>query len=231
MLTLYSKKGSIQGNEIEDDSLRTKGCENMNGLTVSIEGKDNVVSGKISDQQIDTMHILLEETTRKKPFLYEEKVTLRVYDPMQGEIIFSGKVFASFPERLVVIDVTHISTNQKRGEVRVEVDTDVFVHTLDVNGKGKVPLPKPILLHALNVSASGLFFSSQLNLPKEHGLILTLNLDDVSLDLVAKIVRTTKEKTTYYYGCEFQHVTETQAQILRHYVFEKQKEERQKSRL
>ena len=200
----------------------------MKGMPVRVSNDEHSVLGEITDQQIDSMHVQLKDKTRKV-FLYEERVKLRVADMVHGEMIFEGKVFASFPDRLVIIDVKHLSSNQRRGEVRAPIGSDVHVLKIKVLGKNEVVLPKPILLHALNVSASGLYFSSKLKLPIEHSLIIALTLNDIELEVVAEIVRTSKEQTDFLYGCRFVDLSETQSQIIRKYVFGKQSELRGKS--
>jgi hypothetical protein len=148
-----------------------------------------------------------------------ELVAVEVLDPVRGECTYRGLVAKVLGTAVDVIVVEATGQRQRRSAARADYHvTCAAVATLDGE-------PEHLVVTVLDVSATGLRFSSRRELP--HGTALTVHLptNAGALELRARVLRVEDAREGHRYGAELVDADEPTTERLYRLVLRLQREE------
>lgn len=129
-----------------------------------------------------------------------------------------------------------LTARQRRQDVKVRVQINVMIHTSYVAGDPvRVPeLGYPAAID--NISAGGVYLRTALPLPVGRRIWFNLRQTGEELTLSAQILRVEDlpvqpGQACYGYGCKFVNLLSRQEAILRSYVFQEERNQRQQKKL
>lgn len=200
-------------------------------VTVACLERGISAQGVLNNDDSSRLLILLDEPVKEIPFLYQEHVTLKVFDPVKGERTFEADVLSCLSDRITLENAAHISTKQRRSDSRVDTTIETKVSKLQMIGQEEVALPEnkylPITL--FNISAGGILVYSPLKLPPNVRLTLTLPIQN--LEVKVQVIRVIPNSEGMKYGCKFVEISEDDRMAIRQFVFKEQMEQRRKKKL
>lgn len=187
--------------------------------------------GVLKNEDLSRLLILLDEPVKEIPFLYQEHVTLKVFDPIKGEKTFEADVLSCLSDRITLENAAHISTKQRRSDSRVDTTIETKVSKLQMLGQEEVALPenKHLPVTLFNISAGGMLVYSPLKLPSNVRLTLTLPIQN--LEVKVQVIRVIPNSEGMKYGCKFVEISEDDRMAIRQFVFKEQMEQRRKKKL
>jgi len=155
-------------------------------------------------------------------FLLYRKVRIFIYNAYKGETEYEGEIVSSSRNAIICHKLKFIKNVQRRSEIRADTDFNVIVKKIVVGDNQIIDLPKVILFQALNISASGILLSCNLDIKAPIKLIFELPIVERGIFCTAEIVRKETTKNGYHYGCRFIGLTEAEKDKIRGYVYRMQ---------
>jgi hypothetical protein len=174
--------------------------------------------------------IQIESKEDKMPIIHcNTPVKIRVMNSKLGFRILVGRVYLSTDSLLRVVEVQDCMDYEKRKFFRVRVDTvaeAIPVPPVTENEENTEPI-RPIRVEIRDISLSGLFFISGLEMSIGDQLIVNLSIYDTVISLVCKVVRIIpmELRTKKGYGCEFLDTSGKQFDLLCKYLFDCQRQQ------
>jgi hypothetical protein len=174
----------------------------------------------IQIESIDRMPIIHCNTT----------VKISVMNSKLGFQTLVGKVYLSTDSMLRVVDLQNAVDYEKRNFFRVKVDTvaeAVPILPVTESEKETKPIRKPVRIVVRDISLSGIFFVSGLELSIGDQLIVNLDIYGTVVSLLCKVVRKSSVElgTKNGYGCEYLDNSGKQFDLLCKYLFDCQREQ------
>lgn len=171
------------------------------------------------------------ESTDRMPIIHCNTVAkISVMNSRLGFQTLVGKVYLSTDSMLRVVDLQNAMDYEKRNFFRVKVDTvaeAILVPPVTEAENETKPARKPERIVVRDISLSGLFFVSGLELSVGDQLIVNLSIYDKVVSLLCKVVRKSSVElgTMNGYGCEYLDNSGKQFDILCKYLFDCQREQ------
>lgn len=186
--------------------------------------KEIVIEGFIFKVNPSNVEIRLDSDLFQTRLHFQDHVSFTIFHPHQGQKTYEGDLLSSHPEHIVIENPVLVDTKQRRYDSRAQIQEFSKIYKVTLPGKPELELPKAIPFEVLNISASGILLSSQLELPSN--VVFNFLLDFVGIEVNVEVVRAKKEGNKVFYGCKFINLTEEQQTRIRQFVFKKQMEER-----
>ncbi|MDI3537982.1 MAG: hypothetical protein PWP12_14 [Bacillota bacterium] len=160
--------------------------------------------------------------------------TVRVY---AGMIAFSSEVVARkfFPDPLLIVKRPEVFEKvQRRSFVRLEANLPVVVRVLEEVDGVPEKIPEEVKTTTLDISGGGALLVFPCRLRLETPLELTISLPDEKISCEAKVRRVIEGKVpqrTVYLGVEFTAISPRDQDKIVKFIFERQRELRQRGLL
>lgn len=167
-----------------------------------------------------------EEPLRLAP---RSMVKLIQYHPVRGLVYHEGVFLKPSREYIDGIGYTDLylfridrvlEEIQRRREVKVRTRIEDVI----LDRGERVPIK------ILNLSASGLYFESEVDYPIGKKLNYVFSQDKIRIPIQLEILRKTGEAPPYGYGCQFAGLLPTHQDSVRRYVFQVQVKNRREGR-
>lgn len=184
----------------------------------STQNPTSFIHGEMIKCTEDTAIILC---SRSQALVIESEVHLIIFDPVQGELVYSAKVESLAHSHVTLSQLEPVKVIQKRQEVRLSIELPIEIATISVGSK-IMDLEKCVPMKTINISASGILLSSALDLPQQVQPHILLFLDQDIVLAIARIVRRDIQGSTHFYGCEFINLPENEKEKIRQFIFDHQ---------
>lgn len=188
-----------------------------------------ILMGYISSFTKDGIQI--ESKEDRMPLVHcNTTVKVSIMNSTLGFRILIGRVYLSTDSFLRVVDLQNAMDYEKRNFFRVKVGTQaeaIPVPSVAQNAKAAGPICNPVHIEIRDISLSGIFFVSGIELSVGDQLIVNLSIYDTVVPLLCKIVRKLPVElgTKVGYGCEFLDNSGKQFDLLCKYLFDCQREQ------
>lgn len=173
---------------------------------------------------------------------YKPNAVYRVvfYDPVLGRVTCSCRLSAAVPlpnsnlSSLRCQVLEQLAQDQRRQDVKVPLGENVLLHAVFQPGDvGKIPeggFPATIV----NISAGGVYLRAQTLLEKGRRVWFDYRVSNENLTLSAQVLRVenatlnqNQNQVLYGYGCRFINMLSRHESILRSFIFQLQRQQRQ----
>jgi hypothetical protein len=155
-------------------------------------------------------------------------VKISVFNGYKGECIYSAAVKKIRGHDIVFDDVEFEGSFQKRDNARVEkIMPYRFTHRAGEAGE-KIQLEKPAKITILNISARGMYFTSNEEYEEGYRFYLLFKETQTPIELLVEIVRAEESFLNYNFGCRFVDITEEEMEEIFRFVLNEQIEQRRK---
>ena len=150
-----------------------------------------------------------------------EPVTVQVLDPVRGECTYRGLLAKALGPTVDVVVVETTGQRQRRSAARAAYQ----VTCLAVADPDDRAAAEQIAVTVLDVSATGLRFSSRRELADGRPVVVRLPSDQGVLELRARVLRVEEGRGVWRYGAELVDVDEPTQERLYRLVMRLQREE------
>ena len=150
-----------------------------------------------------------------------EPVTVQVLDPVRGECTYRGLLAKALGPTVDVVVVESSGQRQRRSAARAAYQVTCLA-VIDPDHEETV---EQIAVTVLDVSATGLRFSSRRELPDGSAILVWLPSDQGALDLRAHVLRVEEGHGVWRYGAALVDVDEPTQERLYRLVMRLQREE------
>lgn len=203
--------------------------ENYNHSICEIKTLENdlVATGVIS--AITDEHIQIKDKSGDMSIVnYGEMVKINVFNFRLGFRVLVGKVYLSTKEFIRVVEITSLLDYERRNFFRVET-----------NLKGSIKRTEaardedPVEVRIRDLSLGGAMIACKETLEIGERMTLRLRIGHLNAELPCSICRIGQEAARdnlIRYGCEFDNLSEAQNGALCAYVFQRQREQINKSK-
>lgn len=168
---------------------------------------------------------LLAKFTQNTTLFNFSNVRLILYHKIMGELIYKAEIYNTFNNYVTFTNLTFLDNVQKRNETRARYQIPLDVKKIRCDNSHEICLQKKLTLESIDLSASGIQLSCELNLPENISLFLELPIGGEILNCSALIVRKFKVDNVFHYGCRLMASEAIQNKI-RRFVYKLQLEER-----
>ena len=178
---------------------------------------EGVIDGYVTEYAAGVLRMQLEA-----PLLAREvgdPVTVQVLDPVRGECTYRGIVAKAPGPAVDVVVMETASRRQRRSAARAAYRV-TCLGVAEVDGE-----PVPFALTVLDVSATGLRFSSKRKVPDGGALLVHLPAEGTTLELHARVLRVDEVRHGWRHGAEFFDVDDASRERLYRLVMRLQREE------
>lgn len=174
--------------------------------------------------------------------VYKPNAPYRVvfYDPVLGRVTCNCRLSASVPlpnsnlNSLRCEVLEQLAQDQRRQDVKIPLGENVLLHAVFQPGDvGKIPeggFPATIV----NISAGGVYLRTSVLLEKGRRVWFDYRINNENLTLSAQILRAengalnqNQNQILYGYGCKFINMLSRHESMLRSYIFQLQRQQRQ----
>jgi hypothetical protein len=170
--------------------------------------------------EFDSEHIKIRVKSEYSDYnLY--RIILFIYNSTKGECKYHADVSEIDEKNIILKNIELLSSVQKRSNTRVGKMikyqiTDTF------KDKKIITLEKPIDITILNISAVGLYFSSDENLVLGFTFQLVFNEFKNPIYLEVEIIRRDEYARSYNYGCIFKNISNKEMDEIFRFVLKEQ---------
>ncbi len=180
---------------------------------IIIKSEDNILTeGVVKEFTRNNLSI----TYRNKTKLQKgEKVRINIFDKLNGLFVYDGEIREILGKEIILNNINYIKNFQRRSEVRLDVNANFQINALKKENEEIITLEKPILVNVKNISASGILIRCDLDIPESVSVIIDMNINNKIIKALASIARKYKGKDGYYYGCEFNDLSESEKEHIR----------------
>jgi c-di-GMP-binding flagellar brake protein YcgR len=155
------------------------------------------------------------------------KVFTHVYNSVKGECKYIGTVDYVGFNSVKIINVSFVSSIQKRDNTRVNKQMKYRI-TACMRNDEKVKLEKPVDITILNISAQGICFNSIEKFDPGFRFPLVLREALRPINLMIEVVRREDYTRSFNYGCRFIGISEKDVDDIFRFVLKEQISQRRK---
>lgn len=178
---------------------------------------DGVIDGYVTQYAAGVLRLQLESALLAQEV--GDPVTVQVLDPVRGECTYRGVLAKASGPAVDVVVVEAASQRQRRAAARAPYQ----VSCLGVEETDEGPVQ--LALTVLDVSATGLRFSSKRKVPDGGVLLVHLPAEGATLTLRARVLRVEEARHLWRHGAEFVDVDDPSRERLYRLVMRLQREE------
>jgi hypothetical protein len=190
-------------------------------ILTSISGA-GLAEGTVREFNEPVMRIGLSE---EQQFMLHSEVIIFVFNRIKGECVYKGRIAEIDGDTVAVDRVVFVRSTQKRNNTRVG-KTIHYKVTHKFTGDEKEKLEKPIELLILNVSATGIYVSSDEKFVEGHRFPLRFLEAGKPIDLEVEVIRCEYSRRGNKYGCQFLNINPKDADNIYRFVLHEQIEQR-----
>ncbi len=189
--------------------------------TTIFDNSANVLSaGTIESFNMNRITILCEKGSSILVGIGQQ-VIVNIFDKFKGEIIYAGIIIEISDTRIIIENLEYIRGKQRREEVRVNVVMPIKIYEVFYNNT-LITLEKYIHGFIVNLSANGFLLSTTLDLPVGLRFLLSLNINNRTMPVIAHIIRKENNNNKFYYGTQLSTVNNDDKKVIRQHVLQKQ---------
>lgn len=178
---------------------------------------EGVIDGYVNEYAAGVLRMQLESPVLERAV--GDAVTVQVLDPVRGECTYRGLLAKALGPAVDVVVVETMGQRQRRSAARAPYQ----VTCIGVVGKGEETEQLPLTV--LDVSATGLRFSSRRKLADGSRITVLLPADGGTLELHALVLRAEEATSIWRYGAELVDVDDRTRERLYRLVLRLQREE------
>lgn len=198
---------------------------------------DLVATGVIAEITPDYVQIK-DKTGSMAVVSYSTIVKINVFNFRLGFRVLVGKVYLSTMDFIRLIEITSLLDYERRNFFRVETNIRATIErprkkdeqTAEQGEQGEEQETITITVRVRDLSLGGVLFFSDENFSIGDEFAIKLHIGHLNTTLPCVLRRVKQVDQTYRYGCEFVGLTEAQNGALCAFVFQRQREQINKTR-
>ncbi|HEY0119616.1 MAG TPA: PilZ domain-containing protein [Cellulomonas sp.] len=178
---------------------------------------EGVIDGYVTEYAAGVLRMQLESPLLARDV--GDPVTVQVLDPVRGECTYRGIVAKAPGPAVDVVVMETAGQRQRRSAARAPYQVTCLGVVQTYDG------PVQLALTVLDVSATGLRFSSKRQVPDGTVLLVHLPAEGTTLELRARVLRVDEARHMWRHGAEFFDVDDASRERLYRLVMRLQREE------
>ena len=205
----------MNGTTITVDRVKDGGMHELAGCRLMVA--EGVIDGYVTQYAAGVLRMRLESQLLEHEV--GDAVTVQVLDPVRGECTYRGILAKSPGPAVDVVVMEAADRRQRRSAARAPYQvTCIGVAQSDDE-------PVQFALTVLDVSATGLRFSSRRKVPEGDLVLVRLPAEGAGLDLRARVLRVEEAQHIWRHGAEFFEIDDPSRERLYRLVMRLQREE------